>query len=174
MGHELVSRSARRIAIAGAVAAVAAGTIPVANAAIELGEGLSVTGFVDQSYYSFNPDGGPTVDSYGIDQVETDFLYTGSDGVTAQVDIEYGGIGNGVGTDTTFVEQAFVTKKFNDQFSMKLGRFLSYTGWETEEPTGLFQYSGVGYAQYFYGLLPAGHLGRLHRQQVWRDGIRRW
>jgi hypothetical protein len=41
-------------------------------------------------------------------------------------------------------------------FSMKMGRFLSYTGWETEEPTGLFQYSGTGYAPYFYGYYQQG------------------
>jgi hypothetical protein len=158
MGHELLSRSARRFAIAGAVAAVAAGTASVSNAAIEIGEGLSVTGFADMSYYSFNPDGGETVDGFGIDQFETDFLFTGSDGVSAQVDIEYGeSSAGGVAEDSTFVEQAFVTKAFGESgFSVKLGRFLSYTGWETEEPTGLFQYSGVGYAGTFYGYYQQG------------------
>ncbi len=59
-------------------------------------------------------------------------------------------------SDDTFVEQAFITKKFSDMFSMKVGRFLSYSGWETEEPTGLFQYSGVGYAPFFYGYYQQG------------------
>jgi hypothetical protein len=158
MGHELVSRPTHlKKIVAGAVAAVAVGSMPVANAAIELGEGLSVTGFADMSYLSVNPDGGPTVDGFGIDQFETDFMFTGSDGVSAQVDIEYGESSAGTpGTDDTFVEQAFVSKAFTEQFSMKLGRFLSYTGWETEEPTGLFQYSGVGYASTFYGYYQQG------------------
>jgi hypothetical protein len=157
MGHELVSRSARRFAIAGAVAAVAAGTASVSNAAIELGEGLSVTGFADMSISVFDPKGSSSSKSAGIDQFETDFLYSGSGGVSAQVDIEYGESSAGdPSDDTTFVEQAFVTKKFNDQFSIKVGRFLSYSGWETEEPTGLFQYSGAGYAQYFYGYYQQG------------------
>jgi hypothetical protein len=166
MGYELVSfpdrllaagslKSGRRHLIASVAAAVAAAVAPVANAEIELGEGLSVAGFVDMSYFSNDSDGAPG--AFGIDQVETDFLYAGSNGISAQVDIEYGeDMSDIAGEDHTFVEQAFITKKFSDQFSLKAGRFLSYSGWETEEPTGLFQYSGVGYAQYFYGYYQQG------------------
>jgi len=168
MGHESVSRPTRlstkslpgigkKQIFASVVAAVAAGTVSVANAGIELGEGLTVTGFVDQSYLYTDMDGSPKTKTFGIDQVETDFLYTGSNGVSAEVDIEYGENASDLGgSDTTFVEQAFVTKSFNDMFSVKVGRFLSYSGWETEEPTGLFQYSGTGYAKYFYGYYQQG------------------
>lgn len=135
-----------------AAAVVAAGVVPAAQAEIELGTGLSVTGFVDMSYVYMDVDGEEsTTKTFKIDQAETDFMYTGSDGVSAQVDIEYGESGTGNGEDETFVEQAFITKKFNDQFSVKAGRFLSYSGWETEEPTGLYQYSGTGYGAFFYG-----------------------
>lgn len=130
----------------------AAGGTSAAYAEIELGTGLSVSGFVDMSYVYTDADGADSTDKvFGIDQFEMDFLYSGSDGVSAQVDIEYGESGTGNGEDETFVEQAFITKQFNDQFSVKAGRFLSYSGWETEEPTGLYQYSGTGYGQYFYG-----------------------
>jgi hypothetical protein len=71
-------------------ALVAAGAIPVAHAEIELGNGISISGFLDMSYTSFNPDGGSSVESIGIDQFETTFKYAGSAGVSAQVDIEYG------------------------------------------------------------------------------------
>ncbi len=146
--------------ISAAVAAVAAGAIPAAHAEIELGSGLSVTGFLDMSYTYIDMDGvSPTTKTMGIDQFETDFLYSGSDGISAQVDIEYGESGMGGNEDDTFVEQAFVNKKFTDQFSMKAGRFLSYSGWETEEPTGLFQYSGAGYAPFFYGYYQQGISG---------------
>jgi hypothetical protein len=57
------------------------------------------------------------------------------------------------------VEQAFISYAVSDNLSIKAGRFLSYTGWETEEPTGLFQYSGTGYAQYFYGYYQQGVSG---------------
>jgi len=154
MGHQSKSSAARHL-IAAAATAVAVGAVPAAYADIELGAGFSVTGFADMSAWSYNPKGGSTVDSAGIDQFETDFKWAGSNGISAQVDIEYGENFEGSG-DSTFVEQAFVTKQFNDQFSVKFGRFLSYSGWETEEPTGLFQYSGSGYAPYFYGYYQNG------------------
>lgn len=135
----------------------AVGGIPVAHAEIELGNGFSVTGFLDMSatHTSYDADGVPGVQSIGIDQFETDFKFAGSSGISAQVDIEYGEGFESTG-DTTFVEQAFVTKAFTDEFSLKLGRFLSYSGWEAEEPTGLMQYSGTGYAKYFYGYYQNG------------------
>lgn len=142
-----------------AVAAVAALAIPLQSSAagIELGEGLSVTGFLDMSYLNSDPDGAPGMSSFGIDQFEIDFMYEGSSGVSAQVDIEYGENASDLSPgDDTFVEQAFITKAFTDQFSMKVGRFLSYSGWETEEPTGLFQYSASGYAPSFYGYYQQG------------------
>lgn len=139
-------------------AAVAAGLAPAAYADIELGSGLSVTGFLDLSYTNVEVDGASGSErSYGIDQFEVDFMYSGSDGVSAQVDIEYGeSAADGSDTDTTFVEQAFITKAFSDKFSVKAGRFLSYQGYESEEPTGLYQYSIVGYQQYFYGWYQQG------------------
>ncbi len=138
--------------LASAVAAslVGAMTVP-AHADIELGEGLSVTGFVDMSFESLDVDvdGADTTHEFKIDQVETDFLYTGKDGVTAQVDIQYSR--NADGSETTFVEQAFITKDFGGGLSVTGGRFLSYSGWETAEPTGLYQFSGTGYGDAFYG-----------------------
>lgn len=137
--------------IAGAVAACMASA---AHAQIELGSGFSVTGFIDMSYFNYDEDGAvSTEESIGVDQFETDFLFEGSNGISAQVDIEYGGTST---TPETFVEQAFITKSFSDKFSLKAGRFLSYTGWETEEPTGLFQYSFAGYQPYFYGYYQQG------------------
>jgi hypothetical protein len=134
--------------------AIAAGVVPAAHAQIELGSGFSVTGFIDMSYFNLDvDDAANTEKSLGIDQFETDFLFEGSNGISAEVDIEYGGTST---SPETFVEQAFVTKSFSDKFSLKAGRFLSYTGWETEEPTGLFQYSFVGYQPYFYGWYQQG------------------
>ncbi len=139
------------------MAAGAAGAIPVAHADIELGNGISITGFLDMSYVSTDPDGGSSTENVGIDQFEIDFKYAGSNGVSAQVDVEFGeSFEDDTDDNETFVEQAFITKAFTEQFSVKAGRFLSYTGWETEEPTGLFQYSGAGYAKYFYGFYQNG------------------
>ena len=53
-------------------------------------------------------------------------------------------------------DRAYINYALNDNWSVKGGRFLSYSGWETEDPTGLFQYSGTGYAKYFYGAYQQG------------------
>lgn len=170
MGIELVSRPAtwlqgalpafaRNRVAAGVAAALAVGAVgaPSTASAVDLADGLSVSGFLDMSYFVSDPDGAPTSRSFGVDQFELDFTYTGSNGISAQVDIEYGeNASDIIGGDDTFVEQAFITKQFNDQFSVKVGRFLSYSGWETEEPTGLFQYSATGYGASFYGYYQQG------------------
>ena len=127
------------------------------QAEIELGQGISSTGFVDMSFVHTDDDSASATDKvFGVDQVEMDFMYKGADGVSARVDVEYGeGEEEGTG-EKTFIEQAYITKALTDELSIKAGRFLSYTGWETEEPTGLYQYSGTGYGKYFYGYYQQG------------------
>jgi hypothetical protein len=153
LGGSSMKFNRKTLATSVAASTLALGVAPAAYAQIELGEGFSVTGFLDMSYVYSDADGAARTDKeFGIDQFEMNFLYAGSNGISAQVDIEYGEHGAGEeAADETFVEQAFITKKFNDQFSIKAGRFLSNSGWETEEPTGLYQYSGTGYGEFFYG-----------------------
>jgi hypothetical protein len=112
---------------------------------------LSVSGFIDMSYLSVDVDGAGSTHDSGIDQVELNFGYDFGNKLTATVDVEYQNAAEGVD-----VEQAFVSYAISDNLSIKAGRFLSYSGWETEEPTGLFQYSGAGYAPYFYGYYQQG------------------
>lgn len=136
--------------------ALLAGSTMAQADGFQLSEKLSVTGFVDMSASYSKPDVGPGTSSTGLDQFELDFLYSFSEKMTAQVDLEYqddGGVdksGDPLGEETD-IEQAFFTYEIVDGLSVKGGRFLSYSGWEAEEPTGLFQYSGAGYAKYFYG-----------------------
>jgi len=136
--------------------------VPLAHAdGYELAPGLTMTGFLDMSYY--NSDYGDGVeddngDSAGIDQWEVDFLYDFGGKLTANVDVEWQDNGSDEGEEM-HLEQAYVTYQAYDDISGKAGRFLSYSGWETEDPTGLFQYSGVGYAKYFYGAYQQGVSG---------------
>lgn len=135
--------------ITAAVTAAVFLTTPNAYAdGFDLSEKLSVTGFIDMSTVRVDPEDGDSSTSSGLDQFEIDFLYDFGSGLSAQVDLEYQDNGSGEEVD---VEQAFVSYGVSDALSIKAGRFLSYSGWETEEPTGLFQYSGTGYAKYFYG-----------------------
>jgi hypothetical protein len=115
---------------------------------------LSISGFIDMSYFATDTDGGETTHDSGIDQVEINVSYDFGNKLAAYVDVEYQNADEGVD-----LEQAFITYALSDNFTVKAGRFLSYTGWETEEPTGLFQYSGTGYAKYFYGYYQQGVSG---------------
>lgn len=148
------------------VAGMTMATSMVQADGFDLSEKLSVTGFIDMSTYYSEVDGGGSTAASGLDQFELDFLFAFDEKLKAQVDIEYQNDGKtltavdatGAPTGDTVaaedevdLEQAFFTYSISEQLSVKVGRFLSYSGWEAEEPTGLFQYSGAGYAKYFYG-----------------------
>lgn len=106
---------------------------------IEINENLSVTGFIDMSSTFGTGD-----TTYSLDQAEIDFLYTYGD-LSAQVDLDNT-------QDSGFdVEQAFITYDFGSGSSLRAGKFLSYMGWETAEPTGLYQFS------YAYGSTIPGY-----------------
>jgi hypothetical protein len=146
-----------------AVALLSAASLAQAEG-FELSEKLSVTGFIDMSTTYTDPENGGSSTSTGLDQFEMDFLYTFDDKLSATVDLEYqddgrtDSGGDAIGEETD-VEQAYFNYAVTDSFSVKAGRFLSYAGWETEDPTGLFQYSGTGYAGYFYGGYQQGMSG---------------
>ncbi|MDF1821349.1 MAG: porin [Alcanivoracaceae bacterium] len=160
-----------------AVALIAASSM--AQAEIELTEKLSLSGFIDMSSTyveseidspaALAVDSKSSETSSGLDQFELNFMYSFDDKLSATVDLEHQDDGRtvtGFGTaqpsgddvevevpigEETDIEQAYLNYAVSDNFSVKAGRFLSYAGWETEDPTGLFQYSGAGYAGYFYG-----------------------
>lgn len=107
----------------------------VANAEIKVSDALSLSGFIDMSATSNFPDGGdPTLDA-AFDQFELDFSFTFSDKLTAQVDL------NSLGGGAMDLEQAYITYAATDKLSVYAGKFLSASGFEAAEPTGLYQYS---------------------------------
>jgi hypothetical protein len=131
------------------LAAGALGLMAVASFAdVKVNDQLSLSGFVDMSAYETN-DGPITA---AVDQFEVDFLFKFSDKLSARVDLAQGGVGGGLNgarlvtaTDTVttgslFVEQAFITYT-EGAASLFVGKFLSATGFESAEPTGLYQYS---------------------------------
>jgi hypothetical protein len=80
------------------------------------------------------PDGGdPTLDA-AFDQFELDFLYKFSDKLSAQVDL------NSLGGGSVDLEQAFLAYTAGPA-TLYAGKFLSASGFEAAEPTGLYQYS---------------------------------
>ncbi len=101
-------------------------------AQIKITDNLTVTGFFDMSS---TYDTGSKDNTLSFDQFEVDFLYDYGHGITARADI------NSLSGGSVDLEQAFVTYKAPNGFSITGGKFLSCSGWETAEPTGLYQYS---------------------------------
>jgi len=101
---------------------------------------LSFEGFANMSYAHMEQELGATKateNSYGIDQVEVDFIFEyGS--LTGQIDLEC------KVTDryesNNVIEQAFLSYYKGDS-KFTAGRFASQLGFEAFEPTGLYQYS---------------------------------
>jgi len=134
---------------------LALGTVSSAQAeSSSVMDNLTISGFIDMDYVYSDVDGGESSSNSGVAQVEVDVTYDFGNKLSATVDVEYQNADEGVD-----IEQAFINYAVSENFSVKAGRFLSYTGWETEEPTGLFQYSGTGYAAYFYGYYQQGISG---------------
>jgi hypothetical protein len=144
-----------KIAFASAFLAAAS----FSTAEIVVNDFLSFEGFVDSSYVHTDGEGEAMTDlnnnEFAVDQVEISWLFD-FDTVTAQVDLQYEGDNNEVGTevDGELVEQAFVNLALANGDVVTAGRYGSMLGFEAFEPTGLYQRSFAyeasglpGYAQ---------------------------
>ena len=111
---------------------------PAVQAQIEINENLRVTGFLDMSATDIDNEAtGSKTSSFNLDQAEIDFLID-FDQIGAQIDLNY--LGDNV--DEEFdLEQAFLTYDVGDGLSIDAGKYRSYLGFESWEPTGLYQYS---------------------------------
>jgi hypothetical protein len=105
-------------------------------AEIKVNDNFSLSGFVDMSANGLKPDSGDATLGASLDQYEMDFMYKYGF-FSARADINSStGPNNGITT-----EQAFITAALTPEFSLSMGRFLSSSGFEAAEPTGLYQYS---------------------------------
>lgn len=119
-------------------------------AEIKLTDNLSVTGFLDMSVNGAADTVTETLNG-SVDQFEVDFMFKFSDKISARADV------NALPSSKTqyitkhsdtleipntglALEQGFVTYS-NSGLSLSAGRFLSSSGFEAAEPTGMFQYS---------------------------------
>ena len=121
---------------AGALGLLAASSF----ADIKVSDQLSLSGFIDMStYYNTQvftfPGFTGTADEPGatFDQFELDFMYKFSDKLSARVDL------NG-GQGAVAVEQGFISYAATSALTIQTGKFLSVSGWEAAEPTGMYQY----------------------------------
>lgn len=118
------------------------------HAEIKVTDNLAVSGFVDMSILGAVKDTGDATLGGSLDQYEMDFMYKFGF-FSARADV------NGLPADTShrgsiFVEQAFVTAALTEGLSFSAGRFLSSSGFEAAEPTGLYQYSTSKTLKYGY------------------------
>lgn len=114
--------------LSGAVAlALTAGA---ATAEIKLNDNFAMSGFLDMSAIS---DDGTL--GMALDQAEIDFMFNFDNGLSLRADLQ------GNPNTSTALEQAFMSYDMGDGLSITMGKFLSSSGWEAAEPTGLYQYS---------------------------------
>ena len=92
---------------------------------------VELSGFVDMSILS--DDG---VVGMGLDQFELDLSTDLGDGISIRADV------NAMGpTAPVELEQAYIAYEVGEGLSLTVGKFLSCTGFEAAEPTGMYQYS---------------------------------
>ena len=105
-------------------------------------DGINLSGFVDASNYTDHNTG---ASSFGLDQVEVDIEKSFSDRASVRADIEY--VNDGQGGFGFDLEQGYVAWKAggNWKWQFTFGKFNAPIGFESLDPTGMYQYS--------YGLL---------------------
>ncbi len=92
---------------------------------------VELSGFVDMSILS--DDG---VVGMGLDQLELDLSTDLGDGISIRADV------NAMGpTAPVELEQAYIAYEVGEGLSLTVGKFLSCTGFEAAEPTGMYQFS---------------------------------
>ena len=102
---------------------------------------VELSGFIDMSFLS--DDG---VKTLSLDQLEVDFSSDLGEGISVRADM------NALSANVE-LEQAYIAYETGSGVGLTLGKFLSCTGFEAAEPTGMYQYSynNAGKATLVYG-----------------------
>jgi hypothetical protein len=105
--------------------------------AIEVNENLSINGFIDGSLSQTDNDSTGKDASFGLDEVEVNFLFNvGS--VSGELHVDSQASGGTLGTDGGLnIEQAHFTYSLENGISVTVGRYGSALGLEREDPAGL-------------------------------------
>jgi len=114
---------------------------------IQIGENVTIKGFIDASYHNVNSDGNSDTSDLSLDEAEIDFLFN-SGSVSARMDIDTGSQGlnsadptGGTATDGLGIEQAHFTYTTDGGLSVTVGRMGTLLGFEREDPAGLYTFS---------------------------------
>ncbi len=106
---------------------------------IQIGENVTIKGFIDASYQNTNSDAANDSTDVSLDEVEIDFLFN-SGPVSARVDLD-SGFQNQASDDGHGIEQAHFTYTTDGGLSVTVGRMGTMLGFEREDPSGLYTYS---------------------------------
>jgi hypothetical protein len=100
--------------------------------------GFSLAGFVDASNYTNH---NTRESSFGLDQVEIDLVKDFSDQASLRADIEY--VNDGQGGFGFDLEQGYMAWNTggNWKWQFTFGKFNAPIGYESADPTGMYQYS---------------------------------
>jgi len=134
--------------------AAAAVTPFVANAEIELAEGLALSGYIDMA--ATNIDFAGDTSNSAIAELELDLSFTSGD-YFAVSELSFRGDSNADGDQDFVFETVVVGWNITDELSVSAGNILSYLGWETYDSTGLYQVSNA--YRGFSSLYPAYAVG---------------
>jgi hypothetical protein len=139
---------------------------------IQIGENVTIKGFLDASYQNTNSDAAATDSSdVSLDEVEIDFLFN-SGAVSARVDLDTNPNSRS-GNDGMSIEQAHFTYTNDGGLSVTIGRMGTLLGFEREDPSGTYTYSrAYGRAENF-GRFNLGNIdGAGLRNSSRNDGVR--
>ena len=107
---------------------------------------VELSGFIDMSFLS--DDGDKTL---SLDQLEVDFSSDLGEGISVRADMN-------AESANVALEQAYIAYETGSGVGLTLGKFLSCTGFEAAEPTGMYQYSHSAtlvYGGYQHGIAAA-------------------
>jgi hypothetical protein len=152
----------RKLHILAAAAAMTAGSL---FADVQIGKGLSVSGYLDMTYQQASVDTAvstaapASADTAGFNATtaEIDFAMDFGGGLTAQIDLEGSVASDNSATKEIAVEQARIDYAIG-QGSLTLGKFDTFIGLEGLEAPDLYQYSN----SLTFALEPTQHEGLLY------------
>lgn len=115
----------------------------ISYAAIEIGDNIKISGWIDMLASTTDTDGGERTENFAMEEFEIDFMFDFGDGLTARADID-GGDGRssfGGDGDEFTVEQAYLRLDTDSGFGITAGKFLSALGFEAYDAINLYQIS---------------------------------
>lgn len=143
----------------GLIAVTAILIAPPTASAVDVADGVTISGFVDTAYYN-EPDS--ETSSFSLDQIEVDIEKTVEDVGGLRLDLQYLP-GNETGDD--YMEQGYIWLDLGG-ITLTAGKFNAPIGFELLDPNDMYQYSHAMVFDYglptnLIGLMVSGDVGMI-------------